>query len=66
MFKNNFYLSKEERDLIFTLRKLNRLNNKLGNQQKHYYTMVCEMSEYYKKILDDLGYIDYDNGTSSH
>ena len=65
MLKNNFFLSKEERNLIFILRKLNRLNNKLKDEDRSYYDMVDEMSGYYQNILDDFGVVDYDNSTSS-
>jgi hypothetical protein len=65
MFKNNFFLSKEERNLIFILRKLNRLNNSLSKTDRSYYDMVDEMSNYYQKILDEMKVVDYDNSTSS-
>jgi len=50
-FVNNFFLLNEEKDLIFTLKKLHRLNNRLGNDNESYPNFIEKMSCYYKDIM---------------
>jgi hypothetical protein len=47
----NFFLTEEEKQLIFTLKHLHRLNNKLGETQEHYSSFVEDMTCFYKNIL---------------
>jgi hypothetical protein len=47
----NFFLTEEEKQLIFTLKHLHRLNNKLGKIHENYTTFVEDMTCYYKNIL---------------
>ena len=60
MYKNNkkkyvynFFLTEEEKDLIFTLKHLHRLNNRLGNTNEKYSTFIEDMTCFYKNILVD-------------
>jgi len=53
-FVNNFFLSKEEKDLIFTLKKLHKLNNRVGNDNESYSNFIEKMSCYYKDIMVQL------------
>jgi hypothetical protein len=54
-FNNNFFLLNEEKDLIFTLKKLHRLNNRLGNDDESYIKFIEKMSCYYKDIMLEYG-----------
>ena len=47
----NFFLTEEEKQLIFTLKHLHRLNNKLGETYEYYSTFVEDMTCFYKNIL---------------
>ncbi len=51
-YKYNFFLLQEEKELIFKIKKLHRLNNKLGNTNQQYLDFIHEMNEYYQDILD--------------
>ena len=53
---NNFFLNNQEKDLIFTLKKLHRLNNELGNDNESYQEFIENMSCYYKDILVSFKY----------
>jgi hypothetical protein len=48
---NNFFLNNQEKDLIFILKKLHRLNNELGDDVEPYHKFIENMSCYYKNIL---------------
>lgn len=50
-FVNNFFLLNEEKDLIFTLKKMHRLNNRLGSDNESYAKFIEKMSCYYKDIM---------------
>ena len=50
-FINNFFLTEEEKNLIFTLKHLHRLNNKLGKDDQLYSHFIEDMTCFYKKIL---------------
>lgn len=50
-YVNNFFLLDEEKDLIFTLKKLHRLNNQLGADNEPYTKFIEKMSCYYKDIV---------------
>ncbi len=47
----NFFLTEEEKQLIFTLKHLHRLNNELGNDSEKYSDFIQKMTCYYKDIL---------------
>lgn len=47
----NFFLTEEEKNLIFTLKHLHRLNNRLGNSKEEYSNFIEEMTCFYKNIL---------------
>lgn len=47
----NFFLTEEEKNLIFTLKNLHRLNNRLGNSKEEYSHFINDMNSYYKNIL---------------
>ena len=47
----NFFLTKEEKDLFFTLKDLYRLNNELGNDNEKFSEFIEKMTCYYKQIL---------------
>jgi hypothetical protein len=49
----NFFLTEEEKQLIFTLKHLHRLNNRLGTTNQHYSFFIEEMTCFYKNILVD-------------
>jgi hypothetical protein len=49
----NFFLTEEEKQLIFTLKHLHRLNNRLGGSSENYSTFIEEMTCFYKNILLD-------------
>ena len=49
----NFFLTEEEKQLIFTLKYLHRLNNRLGNDNQNYSTFIEDMTCFYKDILVD-------------
>lgn len=58
MYKNNkkkyvynFFLTEEEKQLIFTLKHLHRLNNRLGKSTEEYSNFIEDMTCYYKNIL---------------
>jgi len=50
-FVYNFFLTEEEKELIFTLKHLHRLNNNIGNDNEKYSSFIKEMTCYYKQIL---------------
>jgi hypothetical protein len=50
-FIYNFFLTPEEKELIFTLKHLHRLNNNIGNDSESYSEFIEKMSCYYKQIL---------------
>jgi hypothetical protein len=52
-FKNNFFLTKQEIDLILTLKKLHRMNNQIGNDDQKYSDFIEEMSCFYKDLLSE-------------
>lgn len=52
-FVYNFFLTEEEKQLIFTLKHLHRLNNRIGNDSESYSKFVEDMTCYYKNILVD-------------
>ena len=52
-FVYNFFLTPEEKELIFTLKHLHRLNNSLGNDSEKYSDFIENMSCYYKQILSE-------------
>lgn len=52
-FVYNFFLTPEEKELIFTLKHLHRLNNNLGNDSEKYSEFIDKMSFYYKQILSE-------------
>lgn len=47
----NFFLTEEEKQLIFTLKHLHRLNNRLGKDSEKYSEFIDKMTCYYKDIL---------------
>jgi hypothetical protein len=49
----NFFLTNEEKELIFTLKHLHRLNKQLGNDNEKYQDFIDKMTCYYKQILVD-------------
>ncbi len=49
----NFFLTNEEKELIFTLKHLYRLNKELGNDSEKYSEFIDKMSTYYKDILKE-------------
>jgi hypothetical protein len=49
----NFFLTPEEKQLIFTLKHLHRLNNSLGKDSEKYSEFIDKMTCYYKDILLD-------------
>ncbi len=49
----NFFLTNEEKELIFTLKHLYRLNKHLGNDNEKYQEFINKMTCYYKEILLD-------------
>jgi hypothetical protein len=49
----NFFLTEEEKQLIFTLKNLHRLNNRLGSSKEEYASFIHDMTSYYKNILID-------------
>jgi hypothetical protein len=51
-FYNNFFLSKPEKELFFTLKELHKLNNKLGNCEEHYSKFIQDMNFYYRNIIE--------------
>jgi hypothetical protein len=51
----NFFLTEEEKQLIFTLKHLHRLNNQLGNDSERYSEFIEKMTCYYKDILLQYG-----------
>ena len=55
-FVYNFFLTEEEKHLIFTLKHLHRLNNRLGDSNESYSKFIEDMNIYYKNIL-----VDYSN-----
>ena len=50
-YNNNFFLTEEEKQLIFTLKNLHRLNNRLGNDNEKYSDFISKMTCYYQDIL---------------
>jgi hypothetical protein len=52
-YNYNFSLTQEEKQLFFNLKKLHKLNNRLGGTNETYYSFICGMNEYYEKILED-------------
>ena len=55
----NFFLTKEEKELFFTLKDMHRLNNRLGNDNQKFSDFIEEMTCYYKDIL-----ISYENNNN--
>lgn len=51
-FYNNFFLSKPEKELFFTLKELHKLNNKLGNCEEQYSKFIQDMNFYYRNIIE--------------
>lgn len=49
----NFFLTEEEKQLIFTLKHIHRLNNRLGKTHEEYSKFIEDMTCYYKTILVD-------------
>ena len=49
----NFFLTEEEKQLIFTLKNVHRLNNRLGSSKEEYASFINDMTSYYKNILVD-------------
>ena len=49
----NFFLTNEEKELIFTLKHLYRLNKSLGNDSEKYSQFIDKMTCYYKDILSE-------------
>jgi hypothetical protein len=47
----NFFLTPEEKQLIFTLKHMHRLNNQLGNDEEKYSDFIDKMTCYYQDIL---------------
>lgn len=47
----NFFLTPEEKQLIFTLKNMHRLNNQLGNDDEKYSSFIEKMTCYYQDIL---------------
>jgi hypothetical protein len=47
----NFFLTEQEKELIFTLKHLYRLNKSLGNDSEKYSEFIDKMTCYYKDIL---------------
>jgi hypothetical protein len=52
----NFFLTEEEKQLIFTLKHLHRLNNRLGKTNEEYSTFIQDMTCFYKNILIDYSH----------
>jgi hypothetical protein len=50
-YKFNFFLTDEEKELFFTLKKIHRLNNELGDDNIPFPVFVREMTNYYNNIL---------------
>ena len=44
-------MTEEEKKLIFTLKHIHRLNNRLGESNEKYSTFIEDMTCYYKNIL---------------
>lgn len=53
-FKNNFFLTKTEKELFFTLKELHKLNNKLGSINDDYSKFIQDMNHFYKNIISNL------------
>ena len=49
----NFFLTHEEKQLIFALKELHRLNNNLGADDEKYSDFISKMTCYYQEILAD-------------
>ena len=49
----NFFLTYEEKQLIFALKELHRLNNNLGADDEKYSDFISKMTCYYQQILSD-------------
>jgi len=47
----NFFLTEEEKQLVFTLKNLHRLNNRLGKSNENYSKFIENMTCYYQNIL---------------
>ena len=50
-FFNNFFLLDQEKELIFALKKLHRLNNQVGYDNEPYTEFIEKMSCYYNDIV---------------
>ena len=50
-YRFNFCLTEEEKELYFTLKKIHRLNNELGNDNISYSDFIREMTNFYSNIL---------------
>jgi hypothetical protein len=50
-YKFNFFLTDEEKDLFFTLKKIHRLNNELGDDNIPFSVFMREMTNFYNDIL---------------
>ena len=50
----NFFLTPEEKELIFTLKHLHRLNNRVGNESAKYSEFIDKMTCYYQNILSEF------------
>lgn len=44
-------MTEEEKQLIFTLKHLHRLNNKLGKSNDYYSNFIEDMTCFYKNII---------------
>ena len=47
----NFFLTEEEKQLIFTLKNLYRFNNSLSSSKEEYSSFINDMNDFYKNIL---------------
>lgn len=52
-FVYNFFLTDEEKQLIFTIKNLHRLNNRLGKDNQDYSEFIREMTCFYRNLLVD-------------
>jgi hypothetical protein len=49
----NFFLTPEEKQLFFNLKKMHKLNNRLGNVNEPYHSFISAMNDHYETILED-------------
>lgn len=55
----NFFLTKEEKELIFAIKHIHRLNNRLGNDNESYSSFIQKMTDYYSQILKENNYSNF-------